>query len=129
MAQFIYIDETGSVGTGSAQQPYLTLVAVIVHEDKVRPLAAARKVAFNHLGWLPDDLEFHGHEIWGGTGWWSEEQPPELIAKYEAAIALLDELDISLAHSCIDKARLHARYGGSADANHIGWRRSFSLKK
>ncbi len=73
MAKFVYIDETGSVGKGASKQPYLTLAAVLVPEDKVQPLARAmREVAFNHLGWLPADFEFHGYEIWGGTGWWSD---------------------------------------------------------
>lgn len=130
MAQFIYIDETGSVGNGSAQQPYLTLVAVLVHEDKVRPLAAGlRAVAFNHLGWLPDDFEFHGYEIWGGAGWRSGKQPPDRITAYEATMALLDELNLSVAHSSIDKARLHARYGGAADANAYRLALQFLLEK
>jgi hypothetical protein len=73
MAQFVYIDETGSVGKGAAKQPFLTLAAVLIPEDKVQPLShAMREVAFNHLGWLPSDFEFHGHEIWGGAARWSK---------------------------------------------------------
>jgi hypothetical protein len=118
MAQLIYIDETGSVGTAGSEQPYLTLVAVIVHEDKVRPLAEAMdEVAFKHLGWVPANFEFHGHELWGATGPWSGKTPPELLAAFEEAIALLDELDLSVVHATINKAALHDRYNGDADAN------------
>lgn len=39
MARFVYIDETGSVGTGGKRQPYLTLVAAIVDESTVQPRA------------------------------------------------------------------------------------------
>ncbi len=64
MATFVYIDETGSVGAGGSHQPFLTLAAVLVPEDDVRPLGKAmREVAWDHLGWLPTDFEFHGHEI------------------------------------------------------------------
>ena len=130
MAQFVYVDETGSVGTGGAQQPYLTLAAVLVPEEKVRPLGVAmRKVAFDHLGWLPADFEFHGYEIWSGRGSWSEKPPPELIAAYEAAIGLLGDLDLSVAYSSIDKARLHARYDGAADANAYLLALQFLLEK
>ena len=71
MAQFVYIDETGSAGKGAAKQPQLILAAVMVLEDKVQPLGhAMREIARDSLGWLPPDFEFHGHELWGGTGVW-----------------------------------------------------------
>jgi hypothetical protein len=130
VVQFAYIDETGSVGTAAAQQPYLTLVAVLVDEDKVRPLNnGMSKVAFDHLGWLPADFEFHGHEIWNGANWWSQKEPPDLIAAYEAAIRLLEDLDLSVAHSSIDKAKLSTRYGGTADANAYRLALQFLLEK
>jgi len=130
VVQFAYVDETGSVGTGAAQQPYLTLVAVLIHEDNVQPLShGMRKVAFDHLGWLPDHFEFHGHEIWNHTGWWSQKDPPDLIAAYEAAIGLLDRLDLTVARSSIDKEKLHERYDGAADANAYRLALQFLLEK
>lgn len=88
-----------------------------------------RKVAFDHLGWLPADFEFHGYEIWSGLGSWSEKSPPELIAVYAAAIGLLEDLDLSVAYSSIDKARLRARYDGAADANAYLLALQFLLEK
>jgi hypothetical protein len=130
MAQFVYIDETGSVGKGAAKQPYLTLAAVLIPEDKVRPLSQAmRSVASDHLGWLPSEFEFHGHQIWGGTGYWSEKEPPELIAAFEAAINLLESLDLLVAHSSINKAELHIKYNGAADANAYLLALQFLLEK
>jgi hypothetical protein len=118
------------VGKGGGKQPYLTVAAVLVHEDKVQPLSEAmRRVAFEHLGWLPSNFEFHGHEIWGGSGWWSEKSPPELLAAYEAVIGLLEELGLSIAHSSIDKELLHIRYGGAADANAYLLALQFLLEK
>jgi hypothetical protein len=130
MVQFVYIDETGSVGKGASKQPYLTLVAVLVHEDRVRPLGnAMREVALDHLDRLPSSFEFHGYEIWGRGGCWSKKQPQELIAVYEGVIGLLEDLDLSVAHSSIDKARLQARYGGAADANAYLLALQFLLEK
>src|SRR5262249_12009042 len=118
VARFIYIDETGSVGKGAAKQPQLILVAVIVDEDKVKPLGAAmRRVAMDHLGWLPEDFEFHGNELWGRKNWWHHMEPPALIEAYEAAINLLTSLELEIAYSAINKAELHQRYGGIADEN------------
>ena len=130
VAQFIYIDETGSVGTAGSQQPYLTLAAVLVHEDKVRPLAEAMdEVAFKQLGWVRANFEFHGHELWGGTGAWSGKTPPELLAAFEAVIALLDVLDLSVVHATINKVALHDQYGGAADANAYRLALQFLLEK
>jgi hypothetical protein len=130
MAQLVYIDETGSVGKGAKKQKLLTLAAVLVHEDKVQPLAEAfRQVAWKHLGRLPVDFELHGNEIWNGTGPWSSLSPPELIAVYENAIAVLNDLEVSVSHASIHKERLRARYGGDADGNAYLLALQFLLEK
>lgn len=130
MARFVYIDETGSVGTGGRRQPYLTLVAAIVDEEMVQQLSASlEQVAWDHLGWLPSDFEFHGNEIWNGSGHWASKSPPELLAAYEAAIALLDSCNVDIAHASIHKARLSARYGGAADGNAYRLALQFLLEK
>ena len=130
MARFVYIDETGSVGTGGARQPFLTLVAAIVDESMVRPLAKGfGRLALDHLGWIPEDFELHGSEIWNGNRHWASKQPPALIATYEAALAWLDACDIDIAYSSIDKAKLHARYDGAADNNAYLLALQFLLEK
>jgi hypothetical protein len=130
MAQLVYIDETGSVGRGAKAQPYLTVVAAAVDEEMVQPLSVAlQQVAWDHLGWYPADMEFHGHEIWNGRGHWSGMHPDGLIAAYEAAIALLDVCEVALAHASIDKAKLNARYGGAADGHAYRLALQFLLEK
>ena len=78
MARFVYIDETGTAGN----QPYLHVVAAVVDEDQVQPLAVEmRKLAQRHLGFLlPDDFEFHGLQIWRGDPPWAGKPPSGLIA-------------------------------------------------
>ena len=118
MAEFVYIDETGSVGRGARSQPFLTLVAVVVDESTVQPLAERMDaLAMEHLGWIPADFEFHGTQLWSGNGAWAGKSPTELLAAFEAVIRLIDELGISVIHSTIDKAALHERYSGSYDDN------------
>lgn len=130
MAKFVYIDETGSSGRAAKRQPYLTVVAAIVDETMVQPLSyGLRDVAWKHLGWVPAGLEFHGHEMWGGSGYWTGKTYDELIAAYEAAIAMLDACDIDIAHASIDKAGLHARHNGDADANAYRLALQFLLEK
>ncbi|AGM07054.1 DUF3800 domain-containing protein [Amycolatopsis keratiniphila] len=130
MAHLVYIDETGSVGKGAKQQELLTLAAVLVHEDKVKALKEAfHAVAWKHLKWLPADFELHGNEIWNGVGRWEAFAPAELIAVYEDAIAVLDDLDIDVSHASIHKERLHTRYNGSADGNAYLLALQFLLEK
>jgi hypothetical protein len=127
MARFVYIDETGADGK---KQPILTLAAVLVDEEMVQPLSEGmRKVALDHLGRLPPDFEFHGKDVWHGKGYWSGKPYADLIAAYEAAIALLGTCNISVAHSSIDKPKLSARYGGAADANAYVLALQFLLEK
>lgn len=126
----MYIDETGADGPRSKRQPHLTVVAAIVDEEMVQPLTAGlRQVAWDHLGWVPGDLEFHGSEIWGGSKHWKSKSYAELIAVYEAALALLDKCNIDLAHATINKRKLTTRYSGAADANAYRLALQFLLEK
>jgi hypothetical protein len=126
MARFVYIDETGTSG----RQPFLTIAAALVDEEMVQPLAGGlRRVAMTQLGWLPADFEFHGRELWHGEKHWSDKQPAELIAAYEAALALLEPYDIWIAHATINKPALHDRYEGAADGNAYRLALQFLLEK
>lgn len=130
MAEFVYIDETGSTGRGASKQPYLTLVAVVVPEDKVQPLSREmRRIAIRHVDGLPADFEFHGYQIWDGSGWWSGKEPTELIATYEDVINVLETLALSVVYSTIDKDRLHAKYSGRADEDAYLLALQFLLEK
>lgn len=130
MVTLVYIDETGSVGKAAKEQPLLTLMAVMVDETKIQPLAQRLKqVAKGHLGSYPSNFEFHGNEVWGGRGFWVDRSPEDLIAVYEDVISILTEFDLDLAHASIHKRRLHERYGGSADGNAYRLALQFLLEK
>lgn len=130
VAKFVYIDETGSSGRAAKRQPYLTVAAAIVDETMVQQLRAGlQSVASDHLQWVPAEFELHGHEIWGGNGYWTSKAYDELIAAYEAAMAMLDACDIDIAHASIDKAALHTRYNGGADDNAYRLALQFLLEK
>ncbi len=130
MAKFVYIDETGSTGRGSKDQPVLWLVAAIVDEAQIQDLRAGLDdVAWKHLQYRPRDLEFHGVELWNARGYWATKSPAECLAAYEDAIAVLDRCDVDIAHSSIHKERLHVRYDGGADENAYLLALQFLLEK
>lgn len=113
----MYIDETGTTNLDDTKQPVLTLVAAVVPEGQVSPLAASlRQVALAGLGWVPPDFEFHGQELWAGTKVWAGVDPPQLLAIYHAALALLEQHEVSIAYASIDKPKLKAKYNDPGSA-------------
>lgn len=118
MAKLLYLDETGSSGRSWQSSPYLTLVGVVVGEERVQPLAESlRTLTIQHrLGW-PGESEFHGQDIFQATGAWEGRSPDERIAAYEAALGLLEAHELDVAHATINRRQLHERYGGGADGN------------
>lgn len=130
MAELVYLDETGSVGRGARNQPYLTLACVVVDESVVQRLSERfQALAMKHVGWIPAGFEFHANEIWNARGPWEGKQPPELLAVLEDLVAVVDELDLAIVHASIDKARLHARHGGAYDGNAYLLALQFLLEK
>lgn len=130
MSTFVYIDETGQVGTSFEKQPLLQLAAVLVPEEHVMPLAdRLRSLADDHLDGFPKDFEWHGQELWHGNGPWEGLSPPERLDAYADAIELLEEFDFSVAHSTIDKPKLHERHSGRADENAYRLALQFLLEK
>lgn len=126
MARLVYIDETGTSG----KQPFLTIAAAIVDEEMVQPLSGVlRQLAMTHVGWIPADFEFHGRELWHGTGPWEGKSPGELLAAYAAVLHTLEPYNVEVAHSTINKHALHARYDGAADRNAYLLALQFLLEK
>jgi hypothetical protein len=118
VAKLVYIDETGLNERGAGRQQYATLASIIITEDTVKPLRdSLRRIASQSLDVLPNDFEFHAYDIWNGRGIWSALEPAARLDVLKSVVGLLDEHDITVSHSTIDKPKLHARYGGRADSN------------
>lgn len=107
MAQFVYIDETGSDGSGGRSSPLLMLVAVLVPEQTLRNLSTeVGRICSTFAGASPSQVELHGHELWNRIGVWREVPHAECIRAYESAIGLLPRLEIQVAHSSVRKSAL-----------------------
>ena len=130
MVQFIYIDETGSARGSLKRHRYLQIVGAIVDEDNVRGLRdSLKQSAMDHLGWIPAKFEFHGNQLWNGNGEWKNKTPAELLAAYESVIGLINKHRILIAHSTIDRQRLHVNYAGNHDASAYRLGLQFLLEK
>lgn len=116
MAEFVYLDETGSTGSGGSSQQVFTLVAVVIPETHIMLLAEQmRVIARSIFDEVPENFEFHAARLWNSKDYWSTLSIKERIEVYERVIQLLDELPIFIAHSSIHKKRLHDRYSGGSD--------------
>ncbi|MCP4303562.1 MAG: DUF3800 domain-containing protein [bacterium] len=130
MARLVYIDETGAPRGNLTNHRYLQIVAAIVDEEHVRGLGESlQQTAMNHLGWFPAGFEFHGNQLWNGNGEWDGKAPTELLAAYEDVIGLIDQHCISIAHSTIDRQRLHDKYHGGFDGSAYRLGLQFLLEK
>jgi len=118
MAKLVYIDETGLNEKGANKQPLLTLVAVIVDEQTVKPLRDSMKqIVSNYIELVPFEFEYHAYDIWHGRNLWTGQSNTKRLEVFSKLVKLLDEHDIRLSHATINKEKLHKRYGGSADKN------------
>lgn len=111
MATFVYIDETGTTSLTDQEQPILAIVGVLVRESQIQALTESLgTLAMSALGWRPADFEFHGSEVFHGTGYWTPLSPPERVDAYRRVLALLGYHDIRIAHASINKPKLQAQY-------------------
>jgi hypothetical protein len=130
VAQLVYIDETGWRGKGSKGDPMISVVGLIVDESAVQPLAQRfQDLAMEHLGWIPDDFEFHGYENFHRKGYWANKSPDQCIRAYGAALKVLEELNLEVAMASIHKEKLRERYDGQADKNAYLLALQFLLEK
>jgi hypothetical protein len=130
MAELVYLDETGSTGRGANGQRYLTLLAVVVDESAVKSLETRLEaLTMRHLGWVPADFEWHGYELWNGSGRWGSKSHAHRLAAFEDVIGTLPELSISVVHATIDKVALASKYGGSYDGDAYLLALQFLLEK
>lgn len=130
MVDLVYIDETGSDRGPGRRHPELLLAAVVVDESRVQAVRGhLSSIAKESLGQRPHNFEFHGYELWSGYGPWGGQTPELRMATYERVLRILDDLDMWIAYSIINKDRLHQRYGGAADGSAYRLALQFLLEK
>jgi hypothetical protein len=114
-----YLDETGNTGRDlrSPGQPLHIIGALLVREDQIRPLqGAVRDLARDlfpaeHLG---PEFEFHGTEIFGGSGRFEGWSPGDRVAAFRRIAAIVAAHDARVVIRGVNKPRLADRYGDAA---------------
>src|SRR4030095_4899688 len=78
---------------------------------------------------VPEDFEFHGNQVWGGSHHWEGKTPTEQITAYLEVMDLLNTCLIDVAYASINKAGLHDKYDGAHDDNAYRLALQFLLEK
>ncbi len=124
-----YLDESGNTGRqlGDPDQPFHVLVAVMVREDRIQEMSqrlddlAARAPTREKL------TEYHGQELFGGSGVWEGITPRQRIDQYSRALSVLGHVDAGVAYASINKQGLAAR--GYDSPNPHGFALQFLTEK
>lgn len=107
-----YLDESGNTGRklDDTGQPFHTIAAIVVREDRVREMTdrldslASQAPTSDHL------VEYHGFDLFHGTGVWDGVYPRERIDEYSKALSVLSQVDAGVVYASIDKPALANLY-------------------
>ena len=107
-----YVDESGNSGRrlDDPNQPFHLIAAVMVREDRVQEMT---RLLDELAGSAPTDgplLEFHGNELFHGSGQWQGVTPHRRISEYKKALSVLAKVRAGVFHASIDKRELSRKY-------------------
>lgn len=106
--EFCYLDESGNTGRrlDDPGQPVHLIAAVLVREDRVRIMAQQLDALARSAPTIVPLIEYHGNELFGGTGAWKGVLPRQRIGEYAKALRVLEAVDATVIHASIDKPNL-----------------------
>ncbi|MCY4162804.1 MAG: DUF3800 domain-containing protein, partial [bacterium] len=106
-----YLDESGNTGSrlDDPRQPYHYLVAVMVREDRVSQMSERLDELADSAATTANMVEYHGQELFAGSGPWDGVAPHLRIGEYEKALAVIAEVGAYIAYVSINKHGLAQR--------------------
>ena len=103
-----YLDESGNTGKrlDDPDQPFHYLAAVMVREDRIREMGD-RLQALTDAAPIEESLaEYHGNELFHGSGPWRDVPPRRRVGEYAKALAVMRDVGADVAHASINKPLL-----------------------
>jgi len=103
-----YLDESGNTGKrlNDPDQPIHLLAAVMVREDRLREMADRLNDLADAAPTSEPLVEYHGDQLFHGTGPWQGTSPDLRIREYSKALSVMSEVDAGVAHASINKPLL-----------------------
>src|SRR5687768_10532832 len=106
------MDESGNTGTTvDPEQPVHMLGCLIVAASSVRPFEdAIDQIARKHFPALAgrDAFEFHGADIWGGTGIFKKVDPTARVEALKELAAAAKAHSTAFGYTGVNKAKCYA---------------------
>ncbi len=103
-----YLDESGNTGSrlDDPDQPVHYLAAVIVREDRVREMADSLDSLANGAPTSEQLVEYHGGQLFHGSGPWCETPPRLRVSEYAKALCVMRAVEAGVAYAAINKPLL-----------------------
>ena len=103
-----YLDESGNTGRrlDDPHQPVHFIAAVIVREDRVGEMAERLQELADRAPIAERLIEYHGDELFHGTGPWRGVAPRIRVREYAKALSVMSHVQASVAHASINKPGL-----------------------
>ena len=103
-----YLDESGNTGKrlDDPDQPIHHLAAVIVREDRIREMGDRLHALADAAPIDASLVEYHGDQLFHGSGPWQGVPPRFRIGEYAKALAVMSKVGAGVAHASINKPLL-----------------------
>lgn len=103
-----YLDESGNTGRrlDDPEQPIHLIAAVMIVEDRVREMTDILDGLAQRAPTTQPLVEYHGRELFRGSGPWTGVSPNQRIEAYAEALSVLGQVEAGIAHASIDKPKL-----------------------
>ena len=103
-----YLDESGNTGKrlDDPDQPIHYLAAVMVREDRIREMGDRLHALADAAPIGASLVEFHGDELFHGSGPWQGVPPRLRVGEYAKALSVMSAVGAGVAHASINKPLL-----------------------
>lgn len=106
-----YLDESGNTGRrlDDPEQPIHLIAAVMIVEDRVREMTDRLDVLAQQAPTSQPLIEYHGSQLYRGSGPWMGVPPSQRIDAYAEALSVVDRVEAGIAYASVDKPTLALR--------------------
>ena len=116
-----YLDESGNTGRrlDDPEQPVHLIAAVMIREDRVREMTRLLDVLARRVPTSRPLIEYHGRQLFRGSGPWTGVSPDQRIDTYAEALSVLSRVEAGIAYASVNKPLLALKEYGDPNPHII----------
>ena len=106
-----YLDKSGNTGRrlDDPEQPIHLIAAVMIVEDRVREMTDLLDALTQRAPTRQPLIEYHGSQLYGGSGPWLGVPPSQRIDAYAEALSVVGRVEAGIAYASVNKPALALR--------------------